>query len=126
MDVNKIIMSIMSKLEKDKVIYHDKYVSLIPDMIDIKSDKEIWGCLYNILYVYLDMVQEFTLEDYEFELYLDDMIYYHEKLRELSTKEKNLMISMYIHGFYNHILEWCIDSEYYEGAYNLKKLEELS
>jgi hypothetical protein len=126
MDLNKIIMSFMSKMEKDKKNYHDKRLLNIPDIIDPKTDKKLWDNVYNILYIYLDMVQEWTMKDKELELYIVDSIFHYDEIRRLcDDAAKNMLICIYIHTQYENLLEWCIQNEYYEGAYNLKKLDEL-
>jgi hypothetical protein len=126
MDLNKIIMSFMSKMEKDKKNYHDKRLLNIPDIIDPKTDKKLWDNVYNILYIYLDMVQEWTMSDKELELYIVDSIFHYDEIRRLcDDAAKNMLICIYIHTQYENLLEWCIQNEYYEGAYNLKKLDEL-
>jgi hypothetical protein len=125
MDLNKIIMNLMSKMEKDKKNYHDKYILNIPDIIDSKTDKKLWDNVYNILHIYLDMVQGWTMKDDEFELYIVDSIYHYNIIRKLCENDaKNMLICMYIHTQYENLLEWCVQNEYYEGAYNLKKLDE--
>jgi hypothetical protein len=126
MDLNKILMSFMSKIEKDKKDYHDRVLVNIPDIIDTKVDKKLWDNIYEVLYLYLEMVQDYIILEDEMDLYVDDWVFYFDKIRLICDDANKLMlVSIYIHSVYENLLEWCVQNEYYEGASNLKKFNEL-
>jgi hypothetical protein len=126
MTLDPIINSFMSVFEKNKQLYHDKYIINIPDIIDPLTDKRVWDNLYELLYIYFDMIQEFIYIDDELELFTENWINYFNKLRkECDDANKLMLLSIYLHSQYECMLDWCLKNEYYEGAANLKKFNEL-
>jgi hypothetical protein len=126
MDYNKIIMSFMNKFEQNKMHYTKEHFYNIPDIIDNKTDKNIWDITFTILNLYMNLVTNFTFSDLDLEVFIDDWLFLFNNLKKkCDDPTKVMLISIYINAQYENLLEWCVDNEYYEGAYNLKKLNEL-
>jgi hypothetical protein len=126
MDYNKIIMSFMSTFEQDKMNYVEDNFYNIPDIIDNKTDKEIWDMTFTILNLYMNLVTDTIINDVDIEMFIDDWVFlFNELKKKCDDPTKVMLISIYINAQYENLLEWCVNNEYYEGAYNLKKINEL-
>lgn len=115
----------MKDFSLSKLDYHDRYLLNIPDDIDPKFDKKLWGFVYNLNIVYLDLIQEYTMVDEEIYILVDDWNELYNGLRGLTESDRVMLLSVYLYTQYERILEWCLDMEYYEGAANLKRFNEL-
>jgi hypothetical protein len=109
----------------NKLNYHDRYLLNIPDDIDPKFDKKLWGVIYNLNVVYLDLVQEFVMTDDEIYIVIENWVDLFNNLRSNAEAEKVMLLSIYLYTQFERILEWCLRKEYFEGAANLKRFNEL-
>ena len=109
----------------EKIKYHDRYLLNIPDDIDPKFDEKLWAVIYNLNVIYLDLIQEYTMVDDEIYIVIENWNDLFNYLRNNAEADKVMLLSVYLYTQYERILEWCIDEEYYEGAANLKRFNEL-
>ena len=99
----------------------------IPPFIDAKNrrDKELWTILTDMNCIILSLVKyEVYSEDYIKQL-VGDYMFYEMIINRSESPEDFLIISIYLSGMVEVIVDFCIENEVWEAMENIKKFNDL-
>lgn len=105
-------------------IIHNR-MCIIPDVIDATKDKTIWDIMFTVDFLFLDLFEDYVMDDISIKILATDYKNYLEIIDEMcKDKSKVFLINVYFILILEYIDEYCIEHELYETNANIKKFNE--